>query len=129
MSASEHHLAIPQSGTNRRTSNSGRQDPRRAGRPGGEEARARLEATEAEFDRELCARFQPFQDRYDQARARTATPKRLTHICPGEHGHWGRICVLDDGQETSMKELHGGRNGEGRSPHQLPPTHFTDNSG
>ncbi|MFD7780586.1 hypothetical protein [Streptomyces sp. NPDC059753] len=54
--------------------------------------------------------------------------ERLTDICPGKHGRWERICVLDDGHETSMEELHWDHNGEGRSPHQLPPTHFVDNS-
>ncbi|MFI5945863.1 hypothetical protein ACIBCB_37210 [Streptomyces uncialis] len=41
--------------------------------PGVREARARVEEAEAEFGRELCARLQPFQDRYDQAGCVTAT--------------------------------------------------------
>ncbi|MFE2541733.1 hypothetical protein [Actinacidiphila glaucinigra] len=40
------------------------------GGPGAQETRARVEAGETELGRELCARLQPFQDRYDQARAR-----------------------------------------------------------
>ncbi|MDJ0346823.1 hypothetical protein QMK19_38610 [Streptomyces sp. H10-C2] len=62
---------------------------------------------------ELCARLQPFQDRYDQA-VRDGGVARLTGICPGKHGRWGRICVLDDGHETSMEEPHWGRSSEGR---------------
>ncbi|MFD4955193.1 hypothetical protein [Streptomyces sp. NPDC058451] len=38
----------------------------------------------------------------------------LTGGCAGKHGRWGRICVLDDGHETSMEELRWGRNSEGR---------------
>ncbi|MCX5434830.1 hypothetical protein OHU11_42410 (plasmid) [Streptomyces sp. NBC_00257] len=81
--------------------------------PGVQEARAQVEAAEAEFGMELCARLQPFQDRYDQA-VRDGDAARLTGICPGKHGRWGRICVLDDGHETLMEEPHWGRNSEGR---------------
>ncbi|MFI1831326.1 hypothetical protein ACH41E_33505 [Streptomyces sp. NPDC020412] len=81
--------------------------------PGVQEARARVEAAEAEFGRELCARLQPFQDRYDQA-VRDGEAARLTEVCAGRHGRWGRICVLPDGHEISMEEPHWGRNGEGR---------------
>ncbi|MFE4540693.1 hypothetical protein ACFRKB_37445 [Streptomyces scopuliridis] len=81
--------------------------------PQAREAGARIEAAETELCRELCARLQPFQDRYDQA-VRDGDAARLTGICPDKHGRWGRICVLDDGHETSMEEPHWGRNSEGR---------------
>ncbi|GHB29903.1 hypothetical protein [Streptomyces chryseus] len=81
--------------------------------PGVQEARAQVEAAETELGMELCARLQPFQDRYDQA-VRDGDAARLAGICPGKHGRWGRICVLGDGHETSMEEPHWGRNSEGR---------------
>ncbi|MEL5955701.1 hypothetical protein AADR41_13155 [Streptomyces sp. CLV115] len=37
--------------------------------PGVQKARARVEGAETELGMELCARLQPFQDRYDQAAA------------------------------------------------------------
>ncbi|MEU7158927.1 hypothetical protein [Streptomyces chrestomyceticus] len=81
--------------------------------PGVREARDRVEAAETELGMELSGRLQPFQDRYDQA-VRDGDVARLTAVCPGKHGRWGRICVLDDGHETSMEEPHWGRNSEGR---------------
>lgn len=81
--------------------------------PGVQAARAQVEAAETELGVELCARLQPFQDQYDQA-VREGDAVRLTGICPGKHGGWGRICVLPDGHETSMEEPHWGRNSEGR---------------
>ncbi|MDJ0347098.1 hypothetical protein QMK19_36960 [Streptomyces sp. H10-C2] len=77
------------------------------------EAGARIEAAETELGMELHDRLRPFQDRYDQA-VRDGDVARLTGICPGKHGRWGRICVLDDGHETSMEEPHWGRNSEGQ---------------
>ncbi|MGW4995201.1 hypothetical protein ACWEQ3_47825 [Streptomyces mirabilis] len=79
-----------------------------------QEARAQVEAAETQLGMELCARLQPFQDRYDQA-VRDGDAALLTGICPGKHGRWGRICVLPDGHETSMEEPHWGRNSEGRA--------------
>ncbi|MEU5836321.1 hypothetical protein ABZ820_22005 [Streptomyces diacarni] len=76
------------------------------------EARERVEAAEMEFGLELCARLQPFQDRCDQAVAESDAA-RLTGLCGGKHGRWGRICVLPGGHETSMQEPHWGRNSEG----------------
>ncbi|WP_413804186.1 hypothetical protein [Streptomyces sp. OE57] len=81
--------------------------------PGVQEARERVEAAETELGMELCARLQPFQDRYDQAVAE-GDAARLTEVCVGKHGRSGRICVLPDGHETSMEEPHWGRNSEGR---------------
>ncbi|MGP3632454.1 hypothetical protein ACTU45_03585 [Streptomyces sp. 24-1644] len=82
--------------------------------PGVQEARARVEAAETELGRELCARLQPFQDRYDQA-VRDGDAGGLAGLCAGKHGRWGRVCVLPDGHETSMEEPHWGRTSEGRS--------------
>ncbi|QKZ18580.1 hypothetical protein [Streptomyces chartreusis] len=81
--------------------------------PGVREARERVEAAETELGMELCARLQPFQDRYDQAVAE-GDVERLAGACAGKHGRWGRICVLPDGHETSLEEPHWGRNSEGR---------------
>ncbi|GHE96193.1 hypothetical protein GCM10018785_71460 [Streptomyces longispororuber] len=81
--------------------------------PGVREARERVETAETELGLELCARLQPFQDRYDQAVAE-GNADALAGLCEGKHGRWGRICVLPDGHETSMEEPHWGRNSEGR---------------
>ncbi|MCZ1012700.1 hypothetical protein O1L68_44285 [Streptomyces lydicus] len=78
-----------------------------------QQARARIEAAETELGRELRARLQSFQDRYERA-VREGDAARLAGICPGKHGRWGRICVLDDGHETSMEEPHWGHNSEGQ---------------
>ncbi|WP_107452295.1 hypothetical protein [Streptomyces sp. NRRL F-5650] len=78
-----------------------------------QEARERVEAAETELGMELCARLQPFQDRYDQAVAE-GDADGLAGLCGGKHGRWGRICVLPDGHETSMEEPHWGRTSEGR---------------
>jgi hypothetical protein len=56
--------------------------------PGVQEARDRVEAAETELGMELCARLQPFQDRYDQAVAE-GDAARLTEVCAGKHGRWG----------------------------------------
>lgn len=76
-------------------------------------ARAQVEAAQTQFGLELRARLQPFQDRYDQA-AHEGDVALLTGICPGKHGRWGRICVLDEDHETSMEEPHWGHNSEGQ---------------
>lgn len=81
--------------------------------PGVQAALNRVEAAETELGMELCARLQPFQDRYDQAVA-AGDADGLAGLCGGKHGRWGRICVLPDGHETSMEEPHWGRNSEGR---------------
>ncbi|MEV5568023.1 hypothetical protein AB0L54_35000 [Streptomyces sp. NPDC052196] len=81
--------------------------------PGVREARDRVEAAETEIGMELCARLQPFQDRYDQAVVE-GDAEGFAGLCGGKHGRWGRICVLPDGHETSMEEPHWGRTSEGR---------------
>lgn len=82
--------------------------------PAVQEARDRVEAAETELGMELRARLQPFQERYEQAVAE-GDAARLTGLCPGKQGRWGRICVLDDGHETSMEEPHWGHISEGQS--------------
>lgn len=39
---------------------------------------------------------------------------RAPGLCAGKHKHWGRICVLPDGHEASMREPHWGRTSEGQ---------------
>lgn len=75
--------------------------------------RAQIQEAETESGLELRARLQPFQDRYDRA-VRRGDAAVLIGICPGKHGRWERICVLDDGHETSMEEPHWGHNCEGQ---------------
>ncbi|WP_239075930.1 hypothetical protein [Streptomyces sp. SID9913] len=53
--------------------------------PGVQAARNRVEAAETELGMELCARRQPFQDRYDHAVAEGDTA-RLAGRCAGKHG-------------------------------------------
>ncbi|MFE1797760.1 hypothetical protein ACFW9L_16540 [Streptomyces sp. NPDC059517] len=62
---------------------------------------------------ELRARLRPLQDRYEQA-VRDGDTALLTGTCSGKHGRWGRICVLDDGHETSLEEPHWGHNSLGQ---------------
>ncbi|GHH88822.1 hypothetical protein GCM10018793_69920 [Streptomyces sulfonofaciens] len=52
------------------------------------QAREHVEAAETQLGTELCARLQPFQDRYDQA-VRDGNAARLTGIYRGKHGRWG----------------------------------------
>ncbi|WP_184503048.1 hypothetical protein [Streptomyces botrytidirepellens] len=75
--------------------------------------RAHIQEAETRIGLELRARLQPFQDRYDQA-VRDGDTAALIRICPGKHGRWGRICVLDEGHETSMEEPHWGHNSDGQ---------------
>ncbi|MCX4428943.1 hypothetical protein [Streptomyces mirabilis] len=75
--------------------------------------RAQIQETETQLGMELRARLQPFQDRYKRAVSDGDTAV-LIRICPGKHGRWGRICVLDEDHEASMEEPHWGHNSEGR---------------
>lgn len=74
---------------------------------------ALVEAEETRSGVELRDEFQVFQDWYEQAVAE-GDADRLTGLCAGKHGCWGRICVLPAGHETLMEEPHWGRNSEGR---------------
>ncbi|MEV8116003.1 hypothetical protein AB0O69_14055 [Streptomyces xiamenensis] len=73
-----------------------------------QQARARIEAAESGLGTELSALLQLFQDHYEQA-VRESDTAVLTGNCPGKHDRWGRICVLDNGHETAMKEPHRGQ--------------------
>ncbi|MCX4481667.1 hypothetical protein OOK44_35430 [Streptomyces cellulosae] len=75
--------------------------------------RTLIEEEEVRLGDELRARFQTFQDRYDQA-VRDLDADALTRICPGKHGRWGRICVLDDGHDPLAGAPHWGYAGDGR---------------
>ncbi|MEU9547099.1 hypothetical protein [Streptomyces mirabilis] len=75
--------------------------------------RAQVQEAETRFGLQLRAHLQPFQDRYDQA-VRDGDTVMLIRICLGKHGRWGRICVLDEGHETSMEEPHWGYNSDGQ---------------
>ncbi|WP_216586537.1 hypothetical protein [Streptomyces brasiliscabiei] len=77
-----------------------------------QQARAQIEAAETQIGMELRSRLQPFQDRYEQA-VRDGDTEVLIRICPGKHGRWGRVCVLDDGHETLLEESHWGYNSDG----------------
>lgn len=83
------------------------------GDPQVRQAGEQVEAAEMGLGMELRARLQLFQDRYEQALT-DGDFTTLARTCPAKHGRWGRICVLDDGPETSMEEPHWGRNGEGQ---------------
>ncbi|MFH8687473.1 hypothetical protein ACH4EC_11450 [Streptomyces anulatus] len=68
------------------------------------EASALIQAAKTELGRESRARLQPFQDHYNQA-VRNGDTAQLTEVCTGKNGRWERVCVLDDGYETSMIEI------------------------
>lgn len=75
--------------------------------------RAQVLEAETQFGLELRACLQPFQDRYDQA-VRDGNTAVLIGICPGKHGRWGRICVLDEGHAAAIEEPHWGHNSDGQ---------------
>ena len=70
-----------------------------------------IQREELRLGAELRTRYQTLQGRYDQA-VRDFNIDALNGICPGKHGRWGRICVLDEGHEAA--ELHWGINAEGQ---------------
>jgi hypothetical protein len=49
--------------------------------------------------RELSPMLRRFQKRYDRA-VQDADLDVLSRSGPGEHGRWGRICVLDAGHQA-----------------------------
>ena len=63
-------------------------------------AREAIEREEARLGRELSPRFQVLQDRHDAA-TRGGDFGNISRMCPGKHGRYGRICVLDAGHETT----------------------------
>ncbi|MCW8383971.1 hypothetical protein [Streptomyces justiciae] len=71
-----------------------------------------IQEEELRLGRELAGRFQPFADRHEQA-VRDHDGGVLGRICPGKHGQWGRICVLDERHDVTTGEPHWGRTAEG----------------
>ncbi|MFJ8941067.1 hypothetical protein ACIRL0_36030 [Streptomyces sp. NPDC102365] len=73
--------------------------------------RQEIEELEASMVRELSPILWRFQERYDRA-VQGADASLLSRSCPGKHGRWGRICVLDIGHEAEYPHL--GTNAEGQ---------------
>lgn len=69
-----------------------------------------IDRAEALLGEELRPEFQHFRDRYDRA-VREADLDALTRTCPGKHGRWGRVCLLDTGHESTAP--HWGITAEG----------------
>ncbi|MFD7954390.1 hypothetical protein ACFV4X_12935 [Streptomyces ardesiacus] len=59
----------------------------------------------------LRPRHEALQNRHDRA-VREGDHAVLQRVCPGKHGRWGRICVLDAGHESL--DPHWGVNEEGQ---------------
>ncbi|MER6721773.1 hypothetical protein [Streptomyces halstedii] len=59
---------------------------------------ALVEEEERRAGAELEGGLKVFQDRYACA-VRTGDVGLLAGVCPGKHGRWGRICVLEAGHE------------------------------
>jgi len=53
---------------------------------------------------ELSPMLRRFQERYDRA-VQDADVDLLSRSCPGKHGRWGRICVLDVRHEAEYPHL------------------------
>ncbi|WP_234337106.1 hypothetical protein [Streptomyces xylophagus] len=70
-----------------------------------------IAALEASMAQELSPLLRHFQERYDRA-VRDADLDLLSRSCPGKHGRWGRVCVLDIGHEAEYPHL--GANSEGQ---------------
>lgn len=63
-----------------------------------------IDALEASMAQQFSPVLQRFQGRYDRA-VRDADLDLLRRSCPGKHGRWGRICVLDIGHEAEYPHL------------------------
>ncbi|MFE1841693.1 hypothetical protein [Streptomyces sviceus] len=63
-----------------------------------------IEELEASLARELSPMLRRFQERYDRA-VQDADLDVLNRSCPGKHGRWGRICVLDAGHQAEYPHL------------------------
>ncbi|MET7575198.1 hypothetical protein ABZT04_43090 [Streptomyces sp. NPDC005492] len=70
-----------------------------------------IDALEASMAQELGPILRRFRERYDRA-IRDADLDLLSRSCPGKHGRWGRICVLDIGHEAEYP--HVGTTSEGQ---------------
>lgn len=81
--------------------------------PGVQAARERVEAAETELGLELCARLQPFQDRYDQAVA-AGDADGLAGLCGGQ----ARALGADLRAARRARDLDGGT---ALGPHQRGP--------
>ncbi|WP_221360892.1 hypothetical protein [Streptomyces beigongshangae] len=73
--------------------------------------RQEIDELEASMARELRPMLRRLQERYDRA-VEEADLDVLIRSCPGKHGRWGRICVLDVGHEAQYPHL--GTNSEGQ---------------
>ncbi|ATM24649.1 hypothetical protein SMD44_p10150 (plasmid) [Streptomyces alboflavus] len=70
------------------------------------------EAEELRLGTALSGMYRPQAERWARA-LREADTTVLSRICPGKHGHYGRICVLDAGHERDGNP-HWGKNKAGR---------------
>ena len=59
---------------------------------------------ESSLAQELSPKLRRSQERYDRA-VREGDYDLLIRRCPGKHGRWGRICVLDVGHEAEYPHL------------------------
>jgi hypothetical protein len=71
----------------------------------------KIEELEASLARDLGPTLRRFEERYDRA-VQDANLDVLSRSCPGKHGRWGRICVLDAGHQAEYPRL--GTNPEGQ---------------
>lgn len=78
--------------------------------PRARESREELEKEELRGGEEMAGRFPHLRERYDTAE-RSGDVDVLARICPGKHGRWGRICLLD--QDHDGIEPHWGYTPDG----------------
>ncbi|MFI5864726.1 hypothetical protein [Streptomyces sp. NPDC051546] len=72
----------------------------------------RISREEIRLGGELSPRYEIRRERHDRA-MREGDHCVLQRTCPGKHGRWGRICVLEAGHETS--DPHWGVTADGRA--------------
>lgn len=63
-----------------------------------------IDQLEASLARELSPALRHSQERYDRA-VKEGDYDLLIQRCPGKHGRWGRICVLDVGHNAEYPHL------------------------
>lgn len=63
-----------------------------------------IDQLEAALAREFSPELRRSQERHDRA-VRNGDYDLLIRRCPGKHGRWGRICVLDVGHEAEYPHL------------------------
>ncbi|MFI6084227.1 hypothetical protein ACIBBB_25175 [Streptomyces sp. NPDC051217] len=71
-----------------------------------------IDQLQASMAQELSPLLRRFKERYDRA-VRDGDYDLLVRTCPGKHGRWGRICVLDAGHEAEYPHL--GTTSEGQA--------------